>query len=166
MRAASTWSSVAKALLTPGGYDGGPFCRSNPKNRHPEAIIIESKNNFKKLAEGSGGQLKDRNFVLNCDVVSFTAAVWQSATRALTFPQKSGFFAFSMKRQTGPANRDAAVEKRPTRSQIPRGYPLAIGWVSRKLESGASAETMRWARLPSFFNQMRLLGQDYAFYQL
>jgi len=46
------------------------------------------------------------------------------------------------------------------------GYPNPIGGISRKLEIGRVNEMPALAGLFGFFNQFRLLGQDYALAQL
>jgi len=102
-------------------------------------------------------------FVLNCDVVSFTAVVWHRSfcpslssvesnvsTLSLTLPRTL---------EIGELGRRRAVAAFAPKKH---GYLKLIGEISLKLETRLVVRKPDLAGLFSFLNRFRLLGQDYA----
>ena len=112
----------------------------------------------------SAFQLSIRKFVLNCDVVFFTAAMWQSSTLprsiSLIIKVSRRFVAVVRFKPAGATAVKAAVVLCAGNGL---GQLEAIGCLSRELERTTRGRTCAFARVMNFFNQLPVLGQDYAF---
>jgi len=115
--------------------------------------IWVTKNIFKKLAADEVSQLQPPKFVLNCDVVLFTAALRQISTLSREWRRKtelSRAYHSAPGQCKGRGSRKRGEAAAPQRSTL--GDPMPIGRFCRRLETGQRDGTHVFAHVLNFLN--------------